>query len=392
MHAGENSDADAAALNRIAEFASAAEHFWNELAGPAGASTTPLLSIDELDRFLDTSRASLTGEQQQSLMLSFGFWLGQHLVEHFGGGWIGLSEPVPPRIRVGHCIVSPIDAVAERLSNPTYPSLASRCEQLRGELARRVSREDYLACNRQAWDERHGDPRFVFLGDVAIDREMALSAIDPWLREEGIDGQRVLLLGAGGGMHGPLHAVAGANVTVVDLSPRQLSVDQAIADRSGLRIRTVRASLDQLDGLEKEEFDVVVQPVSSCYLADLQPMFREVARVLRVGGLYVSQHKQPAAVQADASWLEGGYRVAHPYFDGVPLAPNDVADNALREADTWEFIHSLEAIVGGVCRAGMVIEDLTEPVRADAWALAGSERHRACYLPPYLKLKARRVR
>jgi hypothetical protein len=47
--------------------------------------------------------------------------------------------------------------------------------------------------------------------------------------------------------------------------------------------------------------------------------------------------------------------------------------------------------VGGLCRSGFVIEDFQEPPRADAWAAVGTDQHRACYLPPYLKIKARRL-
>jgi hypothetical protein len=46
--------------------------------------------------------------------------------------------------------------------------------------------------------------------------------------------------------------------------------------------------------------------------------------------------------------------------------------------------------LGGLCRAGFVIEDLIEPVHARPNAEIGSFAHRSKYLAPYVRIKARR--
>ncbi len=51
----------------------------------------------------------------------------------------------------------------------------------------------------------------------------------------------------------------------------------------------------------------------------------------------------------------------------------------------------MEELIGGICRSGMVIEDLIEPMHADTNAERGSFGHRACYVAPYLRIKARNV-
>ena len=67
--------------------------------------------------------------------------------------------------------------------------------------------------------QRQNDQRFVRTDVLLDNREEAIAAIDPWLRQEGsLEGRRVLCLAAGGGTHGPLFALAGADVTVVDFS------------------------------------------------------------------------------------------------------------------------------------------------------------------------------
>ena len=45
----------------------------------------------------------------------------------------------------------------------------------------------------------------------------------------------------------------------------------------------------------------------------------------------------------------------------------------------------------GLCRAGFAIEDLVEPMRADVSAPAGEIGHRGRYVPPYVRIKARRT-
>ncbi|MFM8802784.1 MAG: class I SAM-dependent methyltransferase, partial [Planctomycetia bacterium] len=62
----------------------------------------------------------------------------------------------------------------------------------------------------------------------------------------------------------------------------------------------------------------------------------------------------------------------------------------LREAGTQEFIHSLTALLGGLCAAGFTIEDVCEPDHTAPAAAAGSFAPRAAFVPPYLRVLARR--
>jgi hypothetical protein len=51
----------------------------------------------------------------------------------------------------------------------------------------------------------------------------------------------------------------------------------------------------------------------------------------------------------------------------------------------------LEVLLGGICRAGMVIEDLSEPDHVRPDGLPGSMGHRSRFVPPYIRVKARRA-
>lgn len=201
--------------------------------------------------------------------------------------------------------------------------------------------------------------------------------------------QRVLCLAAGGGKHAALYAAAGAVVTVVDISPAMLELDRVVAAERQLSVRTIEASMDHMPMLRTGEFDIVIHPVSTCYVPDLTPVYRELARVTRLGGLYISQHKQPSSLQADVRPSPRGYELLEPYYRRGPLPPVDGSRH--REEGTLEYLHRWEELIGGMCRAGFVIEDLLEPFHAHAGASAGSFGHRSQYVAPYVRLKARRV-
>ena len=246
------------------------------------------------------------------------------------------------------------------------------------------------AQNRAAWN-RLAESGSQF-AKVASDEECLnpLAALDGrgWLPKS-VAGLDVLCLASGGGWQSILYAAAGARVTVVDLSPAMLRLDEREASRRGLSVRIVEASMDDLGGLNESAFDIVHQPVSSCYVSHVVAVYRQIARVLRGGGIYVSQHKQPTSLQVTHRDVKDRYVLGLEYYREGPLPA--VPDQSYREIGAVEFLHPWAELVGGLCRSGFVIEDLVEPLRADADATAGQIGHRGRFVPPYLRIKARRL-
>ena len=242
--------------------------------------------------------------------------------------------------------------------------------------------------NARAWDALA--KRQAALAKPASDADFQnpLQAVDPrgWLGTS-IAGLKVLCLAAGGGRQSALYAAAGARVTVVDISSEMLALDRQVAAERSLDIRVIQASMDALSMLGDGEFDLVVQPVSTCYVADVGPVFREVARVTRPGGLYVSQHKTPTSLQTDIRPEGKGYCLCEPYYREGPLPAAEPCRT--REPGTLEFLHRWEELVGGMCRAGFVIEDLVEPMHAKPQAEVGTFGHRSGFVAPYVRVKAR---
>ena len=208
-----------------------------------------------------------------------------------------------------------------------------------------------------ACDEAFTDPRNWLGTGGPADR--------PWLPSS-LRGLEVLCLAAGGGKHGPIYAAAGASVTVVDLSASMLDLDRQVARERKLHLELIQSSMDELTMLKNDYFDLVIHPVSSCYLPTLKQVFSEIVRVCRPGGLYMSQHKSPRSLQSSLQPnLNGRYELLFPECQSadnsgaLPPAP----PSRLREAGTDEFVHSLTDILGGICRAGFSIEDFLSQMK-----------------------------
>jgi SAM-dependent methyltransferase len=205
---------------------------------------------------------------------------------------------------------------------------------------------------------------------------------------EGVHGKKVLCLAAGGGKHAPLYAAAGAVVTVLDVSESMLEKDRAMAEKHGFQIRRVRACMTRMDMFESSEFDLIMQPVSSCYVENLSAMYGEVHRILKPGGIYIVQHKQPFSLQCGAFPEMSKYYVETKGHHKGPLPP--VQGSEHREQGALEFLHPLEALLGGLCQKGFVIEDVREPWHGREDAAPGTFAHRSHHIPPYVALKARK--
>ena len=148
--------------------------------------------------------------------------------------------------------------------------------------------------------------------------------------------------------------------------------------------------MDDLSTLDAASFDIVIQPVSTCYVPDVRAVYREVARITAPGGVYISQHKQPASLQSEATPGVQGYWLNTPYYHVGPLAPL-LRESEHRELGTIEFLHRWEDLLGGLCREGFVVEDVTEPHHDNAQAQPGSFAHRSRFIAPYVAIKARRT-
>jgi SAM-dependent methyltransferase len=104
-----------------------------------------------------------------------------------------------------------------------------------------------------------------------------------WFPE--LKGCKVLCLASGGGQQAPILAALGAEVTLLDASPKQVALDRFVAEREKLTIKTLEGDMADLSAFADEAFDLIFNPPSTLFVPKLEPIWRECHRVLRSGGV-----------------------------------------------------------------------------------------------------------
>jgi len=195
-----------------------------------------------------------------------------------------------------------------------------------------------------------------------------------------LHGLDILCLASGGGQQGPVLAAAGANVTVFDNSPRQLEQDRMVARREGLTLVTVEGDMRDLSVFADGCFDLVFHPVSNVYCPDIRPVWREVFRVLRSGGIFLAGFCNPAVYIFDGPLEEKGiFEVKYQLpFDATQLT-EDERNHEFGEELPLEFSHSLEEQIGGQLEAGFILTGIYEDQRDSPLGK---------YLPAYVATRA----
>ena len=246
--------------------------------------------------------------------------------------------------------------------------------------------------NRERWEAlvkanvRYSRPA------LNLDAQSARDLVDP----EGMMGQcrgrDVLCLAGGGGQQSAAFGLLGANVTVVDFCPGQLERDRQAAAHYGLNIRLVESDMRDLSAFGKEEFDVVYHAHSINFIPDPDQVFREVARVLRVGGLYYLTCTNPFTHSVwESDWDGNGYPLHDTYAEGeVDVGESwdvdDESGNVVAEVEgPREFRHTLGTLLNELTTRGFVLLALWEDCQGDPNAEPGTWDHYKSVAAPWLR-------
>ena len=250
--------------------------------------------------------------------------------------------------------------------------------------------------NRVAWDTRvaHGNrwTRPVSKVTIAAARqgrwEIKLTPLKPvprdWFPE--IEYLSILCLASGGGQQGPILAAAGAEVTVLDNSPRQLAQDRLVAQREGLCVETVEGDMADLSRFPDESFDLIVHPVANCFVPDIRPVWTEAFRILQHRGALLAGFANPVNYLFDYDLADrtGMLQVQHtlPYSDVSDL-PDEEKQRCVEAGIPFEFSHTLEDQIGGQLDAGFVIVGFYEDTYEE-----GTGDVLARYMSPFIATRA----
>ncbi|OCP26460.1 methyltransferase [Ensifer sp. LC54] len=232
---------------------------------------------------------------------------------------------------------------------------------------------DLIDHNRQAWDRQASQQcewsQPVTPELIAAARNGQWQArLTPgdlpqgWLPD--IRGKKILCLASAGGQQAPILAAAGGEVTVFDISERQLDQDRLVAAREGLLLKVVQGDMRDLSLFADGTFDIVFHPISNLYVPDIQPVWRECHRVLKTGGRLLASFYNPVVFvgDRDPSYAEQGLiRPVNqlPFVEAEHLAADSVRSKIDR-GEALVFGHSLAEQIDGQLRAGFVLAGFHE--------------------------------
>jgi len=221
---------------------------------------------------------------------------------------------------------------------------------------------DIRAYNRKAWDSEveSGSPWTIPVSHEVIEAarrgkwSVLLTEQKRVTREwfppmQGLD---LLALACGGGQQAPIFAAAGANVTVLDNSPRQLDRDREVAEREGLQIQLIEGDMRDLSMFADESFDLIFHPISNVFVPEVRPVWKEAFRVLRHGGTLLAGFMNPFFYIFDIEKAEQGImEVAYklPYADSEHP---EIMQKMMEKNWPLEHSHSLDDQIGGQIDAG----------------------------------------
>jgi amino acid adenylation domain-containing protein len=188
------------------------------------------------------------------------------------------------------------------------------------------------------WDERIGED-----GNPES-RDLLLPAVDRLLAAK--PGERILDVGCGNGWYARRLARAGARVVGFDFSEVLIDRARARTEALGLDIsfQVIDATRDSLTDLGERSFDAAICLMTLMDMADVEPLFGGLSRVLKPGGRLVFSIIHPDRGRlADASPLEpliqigiAGQPVAHYYFHRPLPMLLDLAEQSGFELDAQE--------------------------------------------------------
>ena len=146
----------------------------------------------------------------------------------------------------------------------------------------------------------------------------------------------------------------------------QLALDRLVADREGLKLKTIQGDMRDLGVIKEESFDLIVHVCSNAFVPDILPVWKECHRVLRSGGELLSGFLNPDSFIFDHEAIDRGEPLLAvnrlPYSDVNSVSPEHY-QHKINTHDLLEFSHSMSDQIGGQIAAGFHIVGFFE----DSW-------------------------
>jgi len=212
-----------------------------------------------------------------------------------------------------------------------------------------ISHEDFVKAKNGNW---YDAPNML----LTPKRKVPVEWYNPYLKNNRLDGVKLLGLASGGAQQMPVFAAIGAECTVLDYSDKQLENEKMVSEREGYHIDIIKADTTKELPFEDETFDIIFHPVSNCYVEDVLHVWKECYRILKRGGIllvgmdnginYLAEDDNPLLVVNKL-----------PYN---PLKDEELYKRSIENNWGIQFSHTIEEQIGGQLKAGFTLLNLYE--------------------------------
>lgn len=206
------------------------------------------------------------------------------------------------------------------------------------EWSRPISHEEYI-------DAKNGNWNVLLTPTVPVPHE--------WIGN--IKDKKILGLASGGGQQMPIFNALGAKCSVIDYSSKQIESEYKVAKREGFTIEAIEGDMSKKFPFYDETFDIVFQPVSNCYVEDVQHIFNEAYRVLKKGGIFLAGLNNEINYIVDQNEKEIVWKMP---FN--PLKDEKAKEFMVKENAGMQFSHNMTEQIGGQLKAGFTLVDIYE--------------------------------
>jgi SAM-dependent methyltransferase len=196
-------------------------------------------------------------------------------------------------------------------------------------------------------------------------------------------GKKVLELGCGGGQCSIAFAKQGAIAIGVDFSAVQLAHARRLCDQEEVRVELRQGDLAELAFLRADSIDLVFSAYAFNYVEDLNRVFRQVHRVLKVGAPLVFSLTHPAYNLIDDD-ADPALLVRRSYFDRSPM------DFDWDGTPFTAYHHTFAALYMGLARASYRVDLILEPEPLPGGHHSPAWRETFNFVPRTLIVRARK--
>jgi len=169
-----------------------------------------------------------------------------------------------------------------------------------------------------------------------------------------LKGKRVLELGCGGAQCSIAFARQGATAIGVDFSAQQLAFARRLCEREDVKVELRQGDLADLAFLRADSIDVVFSANAFSFVDDLNRVFRQVHRVLKVSAPLVFSVPHPTYALLNDT-LREPLQIRRSYFDKSPI---EIERNGIV---LTEYHHTVADIYMGLARSSYKVDLLIEP-------------------------------